>query len=186
MRRFLVILAILAMVLVGCSGAAGSAAPTDGPTTGSSAPSEAASQAPGGSPSSSTDASAAASEPPAASEATGIPAACAEGFAEYLVAIEPLVSGFDPATGTLADLFSAKEAARSKSMELLTANDSRAPYSCSEVGLEWAYFDSDTPWDAVLAIAADDGPGHGGLSDGAAGHVGVRRERDERLRDRGV
>ena len=91
--------------------------------------------------------------------ATGLPAACAEGFAKYLVAIEPLVSGFDPATGTLADLSSAEEAARSKGMELLTANDSRAPYSCSEVGLEWASFDSNTPWDAVLAVATDAAPG---------------------------
>ncbi len=151
MRRLLPLLMIL---LVGCSGAAGSATPTGEQTAGSSPPSE----APGGSPAPSVEASAA-SEPPAASAATGLPAACAEGFAKYLVAIEPLVSAFDPASGSLADLFSAEEAARSKSMELLTANDSRAPYSCSEVGLEWAYFDSDTPWDAVLAIAADTAPG---------------------------
>jgi hypothetical protein len=153
MRVFLVILAIM---LAGCSGAAGSAAPTD---EGTSAPTATSSEAPDGSPAPSVEASAANPEPPAASAATALPAACAEGFAKYLVAIEPLVSAFDPASGTLADLFSAEEAARSKAMELLTANDSRAPYSCSEVGLEWAYFDSDTPWDAVLAIAADTAPG---------------------------
>jgi hypothetical protein len=69
------------------------------------------------------------------------------------------VSAFDPATATLRDLETADEAVREKSLELLRANDSRAPYSCSEVGLEWAYFDSRTPWDAVLAVAGAAAPG---------------------------
>ena len=88
-----------------------------------------------------------------------MPAACAEGLAKYLGQIEPLVSKFDPAKATLGDLSTAKQAVQEKSVELLMANDARAPYSCSEAGLEWAYFDSSSPWDAVLAVAADSAPG---------------------------
>lgn len=88
-----------------------------------------------------------------------LPAACAEDFAKYLADIEPVVSAFDPATATLGDVSTADQAVNEKSIELLMANDSRAPYSCSEVGLEWAYFDSNTPWDAVLALAASTAPG---------------------------
>ena len=51
------------------------------------------------------------------------------------------------------------QAVGEKSIELLMANDATAPYSCSEVGLEWAYFDSNTPWDAVLVVAGDAAPG---------------------------
>jgi hypothetical protein len=39
------------------------------------------------------------------------------------------------------------------------ANEATATYSCSEVGLEFAYFDSKTPWDAVLVVAGDAAPG---------------------------
>ena len=152
MRRFLPFLVIL---VVGCGGAA-SSAPAAEPTAASSAPSgptgSAATAAPGGP-------SGPASEAPSASAAGALPAECAEGLGAYLVAIEPLVSGFDPGSAKLGDLQTSGEAVRSKSMELLKANDSRAPYSCSEVGLEWAYFDSDTPWDGVLAVAASKAPG---------------------------
>ncbi len=64
-----------------------------------------------------------------------------------------------PATGTLGDLSSADQATSEKAFELLDANGGQATYSCSEVGLEWAYFDARTPWDAVLAVAANAAPG---------------------------
>jgi hypothetical protein len=103
-------------------------------------------------------------EPPATGQATGaagvvIPASCAAGFIEYLKAIEPVVAGFDPATDTLGDFFAADDAAGDKGYELLTANDSRATYSCSEVGLEFNYFDSRSPWAAIHEIASANAPG---------------------------
>ncbi len=156
MRRLRLSVQVIAfgLVLVGCSGSPGTAA-TDGPAAGSSAPSASlGSSAPGET-----------AAPPSAapSEATGngaaLPAACAEGFAKYLTEIEPIVSAFDPATATLGDLSTADQAVGEKSYELLSANNSTAPYSCSEVGLEFAYFDSNTPWDAVLAVASTAAPG---------------------------
>lgn len=75
------------------------------------------------------------------------------------MAIEPLVASFDPAKATLDDLTKAGKGARDKAIELLNANGGRATYSCSEVGLEFAYFDSKTPWEAVLAVASDAAPG---------------------------
>ena len=149
MRRFLPLLVIL---LMGCSGGPGSAS-TDSP---SASAGSAASPTPGGSSAASPAASPAAS---AASNAGPLPGECAKGLGDYLVAIEPLVSKFDPAKATLGDLFTAKEAVQTKSVELLMANDATAPYSCSEVGLEWAYFDSRSPWDAVLVVAGDAAPG---------------------------
>jgi hypothetical protein len=95
---------------------------------------------------------------PSASTTSVLPVKCAEGLAAYLKAIEPIVK-FDPATGALGDLSSADHATSEKAFELLNANGGRAPYSCSEVGLEWAYFDSNSPWDAILAVAADAAPG---------------------------
>lgn len=53
----------------------------------------------------------------------------------------------------------ADQAVGEKSVELLMANNATAPYGCSEAGLGWAYFDSNTPWEAVLAVAADAAPG---------------------------
>jgi hypothetical protein len=102
---------------------------------------------------------AASSEASAGSGGVTLPPDCAKGLGEYLVAIEPLVSKFDPAKATLGDLLGAEDAVQTKSVELLMANDATAPYSCSEVGLEWAYFDSKTPWDAVLAVAGESAPG---------------------------
>ena len=66
---------------------------------------------------------------------------------------------FDPAKDTLGALYKAEDAAGDKAHELLQANNSTAPYSCSEVGLEWAYFDAHTPWDAVLVVASGAAPG---------------------------
>ena len=88
-----------------------------------------------------------------------IPAECAAGFTEYLKEIEPIVAGFDPATAKVGDYYAVKDAVGEKSREALEANDYEATYSCSEVGLEFAYFDSRTPWAAVLVIATDQAPG---------------------------
>jgi hypothetical protein len=146
MRRFLPLLLVLLMV--GCSQAPGGA--TTGAAPGSSAPGS------GGGP---TEApSSPASAPPSASTTVVLPADCAAGLAAYLVAIEPIVASFDPATGTLGDLSTVDRATNDKSYELLQANGGRAPYSCSEVGLQWSYFDANSPWDAVLAVAAASAP----------------------------
>ena len=149
MRRFLPLL--MMVLLIGCSQAPGAAAP------GAATPSSAAPGSPGGSTAEAP--SSAASAPPSASTTVVLPAKCAAGLAAYLVAIEPIVGSFDPATRTLGDLASAKQATSDKAYELLSANGGRAPYSCSEVGLEWAYFDVNSPWDAILAVAADAAPG---------------------------
>jgi hypothetical protein len=155
MRRLFSI-ATMGLVLVGCSGSPGT-----GPTAESSAPpvssAPSASSAPGATAPPQSPASAA----PSQSTTAGVtlPAACAEGFATFLTEIEAIVAAFDPATATLGDLSTADRAVSDKSYELLVANDSRAPYSCSEVGLEWAYFYSNTPWDAVLAVASEAAPG---------------------------
>jgi hypothetical protein len=140
------LLAILVVLLMGCSGGPGST-PGGGQTT-AATPQPPASDAP-------------TSSTPAESESAAgvIPADCAKGLTDYLVAIEPIVSGFDPAAAKLGDVPALDENVRVKDMELLDANDGRATYSCSEVGLEWAYFDSKTPWEAVLAIAGDAAPG---------------------------
>ena len=155
MRRLLSV-AVIVLVLVGCSGSPGSA-PTVGSAAQSSAPSAPAASSGSSAPAASSPASAAPSE--ATGNGAALPAACAAGFAKYLTEIEPIVSAFDPATATLGDLETADQAVGDKSYELLTANNSTAPYSCSEVGLEWAYFDSNTPWDAVLAVAGTAAPG---------------------------
>ena len=158
MRRLLPILVIL---LVGCSGGPGSS-PADGQTNASSAPTDpgapAASAEPGGSSAPPTEASTAPSEAPSAA-AGALPADCAEGLATFLASIEPQVSNFDLASGTLRDLLEADRAAGDTAYELLQANDSTAPYSCPEAGLDWAYFDSDSPWEAVLVVASDAAPG---------------------------
>ena len=156
MRSLLPLAAVLLMgLLAGCGGGAaatmagspGTNAPgTSAPTTGSTA-----TEAP--------PSGAAATDAPSAATTTVLPAACAEGLGKFLVAIEPLVATFDPAKHTLGALYKADDAAGDKAYALLQANNSTAPYSCSEVGLEWAYFDADTPWDAVLVVAGDTAPG---------------------------
>jgi hypothetical protein len=155
--RGVVSVLVTVLVLVGCSGSPGTA-PTDGSAAGSSAPS-----APAATSGASAPNDTAAPPSPAASQAAGntsvLPGACEAGFAKYLTEIEPLVSAFDPASATLGDLSTAEQAVQEKSYELLSANNSTAPYSCSEVGLEFAYFDSNTPWDAVFAVASEVAPG---------------------------
>ena len=154
MRRLLSVVAIL--LVAGCSGSPG-AAPTAPPAAGSSAPSApAASSAPGESAAPPAPASAAPSQ--GGANGATLPAACAEGLATYLAEIEPIVSSFDPAKATLGDLSTTEQAVQEKSIEILMANNATAPYSCSDVGLEWAYFDSNTPWDAVLAVAGTSAP----------------------------
>ena len=169
----------LVLVLAGCSASPGTV-PTDGANSGSIAPST-----PAGS---STPAMTAAPSFPASAAPSGgtgnsgaLPAACAEGFAKYLADIEPVVSAFDPATATLGDVSTADQAVNEKSIELLMANDSRAPYSCSEVGLEWAYFDSNTPWDAVLALAASTAPGTVGYLTAVRDMAAMSAEVDNRI-----
>jgi hypothetical protein len=152
-------LAVLAITLLGCSASPG-AAPSVGAAASSAPAASAEEPAPsvdaGASPAPSAEAS---SAPSSAAGGAALPASCAEGFAAYLRQIEPIVSSFDPADATLGDLSTTKQAVQEKSVELLMANDATAPYSCSEVGLEWAYFDSNTPWDAVLVVAGDAAPG---------------------------
>jgi hypothetical protein len=161
MRRLLSVL-VIGFVLVGCSGTPGTA-PTEGPAAVGSGASAAPAASSGPSPDAETAAppSSPASAAPSEAAVNGgaLPTACAQGLAKYLTEIEPIVSSFDPATATLGDLSTADQAVHDKSIELLMANNATAPYSCSEVGLEWAYFDSKTPWDAVLVVAGDAAPG---------------------------
>jgi hypothetical protein len=162
MRRLQPHLVILPMVLLVACG--GGAVPGGGQATNAPTAAAGATEAPEEVPQ--------ATDEPSGAATTVIPADCAKGLGDYLVAIEPSVAKFDPAKDTLAGLYKAKDAAHDKGMELLDANDNRATYSCSEVGLEFAYFDSSTPWDAVLVIAAASAPGTvaylKGLRDNAA------------------
>jgi hypothetical protein len=148
--------ALLVVLLVGCTGGSAtspSAAPStaDQPSPASSAAqsSGAASAEPSGAPAGSA----------APSAAGGLPAGCAAGFAAYLVEIEPIVSGFDPATATLGDLDTVDQAVHEKSIELLDANDSRATYDCSAIGVVGAYSAASAPWAAVGPSAAAAAPG---------------------------
>jgi hypothetical protein len=88
-----------------------------------------------------------------------IPADCAAGFTDYLKQIEPVVAGFDPATAAFGEFYAADDAAGEVGIQLMIANDSRATYSCSEVGLAFAYFDTRSPWAAIHEIAGAQAPG---------------------------
>jgi hypothetical protein len=145
--------ALLVILLAGCTGQA--SPPADGQVS----PSAGGEPSPASSGAASAEPSSAPAGSPAPSAAGGLPADCAEGFAAYLVAIEPIVSGFDPATATLGDLDTMDQAVQEKDYELLDANDSRATYDCSAIGLEWAYFDASSPWETVLPFAEDEAPG---------------------------
>lgn len=150
---------VLVLVLAGCGGAPG-AGGSGAAVTPSSAPSVAgAPAASDGSAAPATSAQPTEAAAPSEAGAAVLPADCAEGLGDYLKAIQPAVSGFDPASSTLGALLDADMATKEIAIDLLQANDSRAPYSCSEVGLEWAYFDSGSPWEAVLAVAATSAPG---------------------------
>ena len=96
---------------------------------------------------------------PTAGTSVVIPAACAAGFIEYLKGIEPVVSGFHSASAAFGDFFSVDEAASEKGVEIMMANGAAATYSCPEVGLEFAYFDTRSPWSAIHEIAAANAPG---------------------------
>ena len=105
-----------------------------------------------------TDAPPAATTAPASpSTGAAIPASCATGFTDYLRKMEPAVAAFDPAADSFADLQGFEEAARMVGLDILTT--SGATYSCSEVGLEFAYFDSRSPWPAIFEIANASAPG---------------------------
>lgn len=88
-----------------------------------------------------------------------IPAACLAGFTAYLKLIEPVVADFDDATSVFGDFYGVDEAANEKGIQAMTANGGRATYSCSEVGLEFNYFDAKSPWPAILELAAAQAPG---------------------------
>jgi hypothetical protein len=163
MMRTLLSVLLIALALAACSGSPG-ATTAPGTSTGTSSsaapPTSAASAAPGESAAPSTGAGGSSAAPSqAAGSGTVLSGACQSGFSKYLSQIEPIVKDFDPATATLGDLSTVKQAVQEKSVELLMANNATAPYSCSDEGLEWAYFDSSSPWDGVLAVAADKAPG---------------------------
>ncbi len=144
-------LSLLALVLLaGCGGATSAPTPSAGATAG---PQSTDTPVPGA-----TTASSATSVPSAGSGVL-IPAACAAGFTDYLKLIEPVVADFDPTTADLSAFYAADDAASEKGLEAMTANGSRATYSCSEVGLEFNYFDTRSPWDAILEIAKAQAPG---------------------------
>lgn len=151
-------LAVL-LVPVALLGCAGGPAPTVAPgqTTAAGPTGGPGSTSPG--PGSATGAPPA-SVPPA-SQGTGsgnvIPAACAAGFIAFLKAIEPVTAGFDPATARLGDFFTTERAVKDKGFELMDGG--YASYSCSEVGLEFNYFDTRSPWPSILELAAAQAPG---------------------------
>ena len=140
----------LAILLLAACGDSGNATAVDQAATSPPTPA-------GDSPTTATGTS---TTPAAATQAAGgIPAACQEGFGSYLTTIEPLVEAYDPATASLAEFADFENAVQEKSFELLSANNSTAPYSCSQINLEWAYFDANSPWDAILPFAGERAPG---------------------------
>ncbi len=80
--------------------------------------------------------------------------ACATGFAEHLVKIEPIVDVFDPTTMALRELLEIEEAAG----EMLEP-DLTGPFNCEDEGLNWAYFSWQSAWDEILSIARNQAPG---------------------------
>ena len=155
MRR---LLPLVLVVAAGCGGAiAGPTSPGGGTTPAQTSATGGQPTTGAGGPGATTPAGGGQATPGGNSGA--IPESCATGFIAYLKAIEPLASGFDPATATLGDFFTAKEAISEKGVEILMENGATATYSCPEVGLEFAYFDSRSPWASILQIATADAPG---------------------------
>lgn len=154
MRRIL--MSVMAIVLVACSGAApgGSTGASDAPTVAPASADAGVSSEPSSAPAPAAEAS-----PTGGGGAGALPAECAEGFAAYLTAIEPIVAGFDPAQATLRSLEDLGQLVHMKDIELLDANGSRATYDCSAIGIEWAYFDATSPWATVLGFAGQAAPG---------------------------
>ncbi len=157
MKRLLLPLTLL-IVAVACGESADS---NNGESAGqSSTASVPATSSEGTASASSAGAGSSAATPAAQQGASGgIPERCQEGFASYLTTIEPLVAAYDPASASLNEWSAFRETVRAKSVELLMANNARAPYSCSEINLEWAYFDMKSPWDAILPFAEERAPG---------------------------
>jgi hypothetical protein len=155
-RQSLLFSAFLALVLAACGSTPGA---TD--QSGPSLAPEATAGVGGG-----ATAGPAATEGPVPTEAGGgtgsIPADCAAGFIEYLKAIGPVVAGFDPAEGTMAELSELDQAVSLAGFELMDANGGSATYSCSDVGLEFNYFDASSPWAAIHEIVSTAAPGAGG------------------------
>ena len=154
MKRLLPLALLLVAVACGESADTNtSEPPSSASTTSASASSEGTASA------SSAGAGANAATPATQQASGGIPERCQEGFASYLTTIEPLVAAYDPASASLSEWSAFREAVREKSVELLMANNATAPYSCSEINLEWAYFDMKSPWDAILPFAEERAPG---------------------------
>ncbi|MGQ0849579.1 MAG: hypothetical protein ACT4OP_10760 [Actinomycetota bacterium] len=147
--------AVLALTLVvaACGGGSASTSVAEAPTTQpAAAPTTPA-----------TDTTLSASDGPAttlaAGPSAGLPEDCADGLAEYFGEIEPVVAGFDPGSAMMGEFFRFDDAASDRTYELVSANDSQATYDCNAVGLSWAYFDSNSPWEAVIEVAAERAPG---------------------------
>jgi hypothetical protein len=153
MRRWLPLasIALASIVVSTCGGG------TSGPTGGAQATAGGSSPAPA--PGASTSTNATPVTGPATPGTVAIPDSCKTGFIAYLKAIEPVVSDFKASTSTFGDFFDVDQAAGEKGIELMTTNGGRATYSCSEVGLEFAYFDSHSPWAAIQEVAAANAPG---------------------------
>lgn len=153
MRR---LLPLVILVVAACTqGGAATSAP--GQTTSGGQPSVPG--ATGGGPVPGTNPPAATTAP-AGTQSTGvvIPEPCATGFIAYLKSIEPVVSTYDPTTATFGEFFGFEDAARDKGLEAMLETGG-ATYSCSEVGLEFNYFDMRTPWPSVHQLAAANAPG---------------------------
>jgi hypothetical protein len=149
MSRLLLVVSVL---LAACGGTSVSTSlpvltPVPGQTAGPATPGSATGAPP-----------AATAAPTSGAPGVAIPASCLTGFTDYLKKLEPAVAGFDPATTTFGDLQNVEEAARMVGIDLLT-NGGGATYSCSEVGLEFAYFDSRSPWPAIFEVANAQAPG---------------------------
>jgi len=148
----------LALLLVVACGESTDSNSADSNSTAPSATTSAASSASSGTTPGASSNNGTVASPSVEQGASGIPAPCQEGFGSYLTTIEPLVADYDPATATLGEWQDFKGAVQEKSVELLMANNATAPYSCSQINLEWAYFDASSPWDAILPFAEERAP----------------------------
>jgi hypothetical protein len=121
-------------------------------------------------PSPGATAGAVASQPAATqggSTVAALPEPCATGFIAFLKLIEPDAARLN-ASSTLKDFRAIDEAVKEKGVQAMS--NPATMYDCSSVGLQFAYFDSSSPWEAVLAVASKEAPG-------TAGYLSALRER---------
>ena len=147
MRRLSASIAVLGLILAACGGGA----PTTTQQTSSNPPQ---SNPPG------QTSGTVGSQPPASQGGggtTSLPAGCATAFVAYLKLIEPAAAELDAATATLNDFEAVDEAVQEKGIEAM--DNPATLYDCSSIGLEFAYFDSSSPWDVVLQVAGAEAPG---------------------------